>query len=90
MPDFRKVFDSIQNQVLIDNAHLALWKGLAKRLSGPRNVVASTAPTFFGMTVEAHLSAAFLHAGRVYDTHPDSVTTHTVINKARQDATISR
>jgi len=82
MPDFRNVFERVQNQVIIGNAHLSLWKRLGKRISGLNNIVANTAPTFLGMTLDAHLCAAFLYAARVFDTHHDALTIHTILRKA--------
>ena len=86
MPELRKVFESVREQVIIGNAHLAIWKGLGKRIGGPKNIVANTAPTFFGMTLDAHLNAAFLYVAKAFDTHSDAMSIRTVLNKARHDA----
>ena len=83
MTNFREQFDIVKMQVVMGKAHLALWKNLSKRLgSDPKGTVISVAPTFFGMTLEAHLNTAILHAARIFDTHRDSLNIQKLLNRA--------
>jgi hypothetical protein len=81
-PDFRKAFDRVRNQVVMGNAHLDLWKGLSRRLGDEKRLVVNTAPTFFGLTLESHLNAAFLYAAKVFDTHRSSLTLRAILRYA--------
>jgi hypothetical protein len=85
MPDFRKVFDRVRNQVVMGNAHLDLWKGLSRRLGDEKRLVVNTAPTFFGLTLESHLNAAFLYAAKVFDTHRGSLTLRAILRYAEAE-----
>jgi hypothetical protein len=44
--------------------------------------VMNTAPTFFGLTLEAHLNAAFLYAAKIFDTHRSSLTLRAILKYA--------
>ena len=82
MRDFRQEFERVRNQVVMGNAHLELWKGLSRRLMYESRGVVNTAPTFFGMTLEAHLNAAFLYAAKIFDTHRGSLTLRAILKYA--------
>jgi hypothetical protein len=49
---------------------------------GESRRVVNTAPTFFGMTLEAHLNAAFLYAAKIFDTHRGSLTLRAILKYA--------
>ena len=82
--DFHQAFERVRNQVIMGNAHLHLWKGLSRRLrTEPPQLLANTAPTFFGLTLESHLDAAFLYAAKVFDTHRKPLTLWTILRDAQ-------
>jgi hypothetical protein len=86
MADFREQFDRVINLVVMGNAHLTLWKGLSDRLRGdPKQLVSNVAPTFFGMTLESHLSTAFLYAAKIFDGHRDSLNIEYVLRRAEAE-----
>jgi HEPN superfamily AbiU2-like protein len=84
MTRFGKIFDSVCNEVVMGNAHLELWRGLAKRLR-ESPFVANTARTFFGMTLESHLDTAFLYAAKIFDRNRGSLSLWTVLRYAEEN-----
>jgi len=63
--------------------HLELWRSLSKRLfADPKRLVANVAPAFFGMTLEAHLNTAILHAARIFDTHKGMLNLEKILRRA--------
>jgi hypothetical protein len=78
---FQRVFDQVRDVVIKGQAHLDLWQGLSKRVTQDR-FVSDTAPTFFSLTLDAHLDAALLAAAKVFDKQRRSLKLATVLKSA--------
>jgi AbiU2 len=82
MAEFKKIFEHVRDLVLYGDAHLRIWEGLAKEINRENAVVGNTAPTFFGLTLEAHLDRALLNAAKTFDGHRDALNLRKVLNCA--------
>jgi hypothetical protein len=80
--DFTQTLEAIRGQVLVGNAHIEIWRRLAKRLSEDYSIL-YTAPTFFGFTLMAHEDAAFMYAAKVFDTTKGSLKLERVLQHAK-------
>lgn len=85
MAEFRSIFEKIRDLVLQGDAHLRIWQGLAEEISRDNFLIGNTAPTFFGLTLEAHLERALLNAAKTFDSHKDSLSLGKVLNCAGQN-----
>ncbi len=79
------VLDRLMQEVVIGKAHLKIWEGLAKALSETPQL-ADVARTFFGLTLQAHIEQAFLHAARLYDSKRGAVTARSLLTLAERKA----
>lgn len=72
-------------EVVIGKAHLRIWEGLSKALSKTPQL-AKVAKTFFGLTLQAHIEQAILHAARLYDSNKEAVTVRSLLTLAEKKA----
>jgi AbiU2 len=80
-PDVKQLLNALMREVLLGNTHLSIANGL--RDADP--VVLDTAGVFFGLTFTAHLEAAQMYAAKLFDTHRDAETIHTLLRTAEQN-----
>ena len=85
MAEFKQIFEHVRDIVLYGDAHLRIWEGLAKEINRDDALVGKTAPTFFGLTLEAHLDRALLNAAKTFDGHKDALSLRKVLNCAGQN-----
>ena len=85
MAEMKKIFDRVRDLVLYGDAHLRIWEGLANEVRRDNFLVGNTAPTFFGLTLEAHLDRALINAAKTFDSHKDALTLKKVLNCAGQN-----
>lgn len=85
MAEFKRIFEHVRDLVLYGDAHLRIWEGLAKEISRDSFLVGNTAPTFFGLTLEAHLDRALLNAAKTFDRHKDALHLRKVLNCAGEN-----
>jgi hypothetical protein len=84
MAEFKGIFEKVRDLALYGDAHLRIWEGLAKEISKDNFLVGNTAPTFFGLTLEAHLDRALLNAAKTFDRHRDALNLRKVLNCASE------
>jgi AbiU2 len=82
MAEFKSIFEKVRDLILYGDAHLRIWEGLAKEIGQENFLVGNTAPTFFGLTLEAHLDRALLNIAKSFDGHRDSLCLRKVLNCA--------
>jgi hypothetical protein len=85
MAEFKGIFERVRDLVLYGDAHLRIWEGLAKEISEDNFLVGNTAPTFFGLTLEAHLDRALLNAAKTFDAHKDALNLRKILNCAGEN-----
>lgn len=83
--ELTKVLQRLIQEVVLGKAHLKIWRGLAEALA-KKPEVSKTAPTFFGLTLQAHLEAALLHAAKLFDTHRQAMTIKAMLELAEKQA----
>ena len=81
-PTFRQMLAWLMTEIIFANANFAIMRGLK---SADREVV-NTAPTFFDMTIGTHADSVLLHAARLFDRRPGSVSIHTLLSSALRHA----
>ena len=52
---------------------------LTRSLKGAHTAIVGIAPTFFNLSVEAHAQATILHAARIFDRKPGTVSIHALL-----------
>ncbi len=82
MAEFTKIFEHVRDVILYGDAHLRIWEGLAQEINRDNGLVGHTAPTFFGLTLEAHLDRALLNAAKTFDGQRDALSLRKVLNCA--------
>lgn len=80
--DMKVLIRALVNEVIMGTTHLAIVNGLNE--ADP--VVLGTASVFFGLTIRGHLEAAQMYAAKLFDTHRDAETIHTLLSAAGQNA----
>lgn len=85
MAEFKRIFEHVRDLVLYGDAHLRIWEGLAKEIGRDNFLVGNTAPTFFGLTLEAHLDRALLNAAKTFDGHRDAMNLRKILNCAGEN-----
>ena len=68
--DISKALYELFNEVISGTAHLNAARSLAEA-SKTHPVIMKTSPSFFNLTIHAHLEAAQLSAARLFDEHKD-------------------
>jgi hypothetical protein len=86
MPDSKleleHILKALMTQIVFARAHLKI----ARVLGDADPVVIATAPTFFGLTRDAHLQAAQMYTAKLHDKNRDSVTLRTALQTAERVA----
>jgi AbiU2 len=77
--------DKLIEQLLYQTAAGAAHGRVASGLSMADPVVLNAAPTFFAMTIDAHLFDALMAAARIHDDQPNAITIHTLLKRAAQE-----
>ena len=85
-PDVKQLLNALMREVLLGNTHLSIANGLRDADPG----VLDIAGVFFGLTFTAHLEEAQMHAAKLFDTHRDSETIHTLLRTAEQNTSSSQ
>jgi AbiU2 len=77
-PTLAEMLKVLKRQILIGKSYLAIAKGL--QAADP--VILSTAPTFFGLTMDGGIELVQLVVARVYDRTPGTVTMMSMLHEA--------
>jgi hypothetical protein len=70
----------LKGQAVYGRTHLEIAKGLA----AAQAETARVAPTFFDLTLEAHLQAAQMYVAKLYDKQADAVTVKTLLDRTER------
>lgn len=81
-PSLQEILTSLITEVVWGRTHLKIAKAI--RAADP--AVIHTAPTFFGLTCDAHLDAAQLYAAKLHDKTRGSITIKSALDEAERIA----
>jgi hypothetical protein len=77
-----KALYGLFKEVIIGTAHLTIAKNLAAASKSHR-IMMSASPSFFGMTIDAHLESAQLYAAKLFDEHDDCASIPWLLTQAK-------
>jgi hypothetical protein len=80
---FDKMLARLTEMVVLGKAHVAIGRGIAEEAGGDP-VIAQVAPTFWGMTLTAHLDMAQLLAYKLFDTQGNAMTIEGLLATAEE------
>jgi hypothetical protein len=66
---------ALMTEVIYGKAHFSLTRSL----KGAHPAIVRISPVFFGLTVGAHADSTVLHAARIFDRRPGSVSIHALL-----------
>lgn len=81
-PTLKERLRALTSEVALGRTHLAI----AKRLRVAPKAVLHKAPTFFNLTHNAHLDAAYLCAAKLYDKQKKATTVRKTLDEAERTA----
>jgi hypothetical protein len=73
---------ALRSQAMYGRTHLYIAKGLMREKADTEKLT----PTFFGLTLDAHLQTAQMYAAKLYDKPSESVTVRSLLKKADMSA----
>jgi hypothetical protein len=80
---FDKMLRRLTETVVLGKAHVTIGRGIAEQAGGD-SVIAQVAPTFWGMTLTAHLDVAQLLAYKLFDTQGNAMTIESLLDTAEE------
>lgn len=81
---FEKTLDALIGLLLAGNAHLKLGRGVAQMITSEPEI-SHVAPTFWTLTIYAHLDITQLIAFKLFDRRPEAATVERLLALAEKD-----
>jgi hypothetical protein len=87
--EFQKTLDALIHVLLTAKGHLTIGRGVGKMITDEPEI-SHAGPTFWALTIYAHLDAAQLLAFKLYDKRPETITVGRLLALAEANPQIFR
>jgi hypothetical protein len=84
---FEKMLSRLSDLLLFGKAHLKIGRGVGQMITS-EPAISQVAPTFWGLTINAHLDIAQLLAFKLFDSRAGTLTLSVLLSHAEQNPTI--